>query len=776
MADSFIDALVAAMSSRSRVTPSDVVPVALLWPDQAEQWRPLIPFVKERRRVLELGEYDPDNLRGPAYWIKGVLDGVITLPATVEEETPVVYLPGYARSDIRAVEEADARLKPIAELQYRGTIFAQQNGRDWTLAAFLQSKLGGLGIDVGEDDATKEALLRARAELPGRSVPELLAAAPLRAPYFDSLLAPDLDRDVLRWLNDSVAFRASLKSSEWEAFRSRFKDRFGLGLEDGEVAAAGQLGRRVGAWGKVWQRYAEAPDRYPTVEDHLRSAAPKRVRDSVGLFDGPLGAWPQDNVHGEKELRAALVEAATLDSATAAARIASLEAAHAARREWVWAARGESPLAVALEHLALLAEASRHALPAGEVTVLVDAYTSGGWRTDDAVMRALAATTAKADREAVARAARTLYEGWLDAGARRFQEAVGESAAGYVVEALVNWDASTCLVFVDGLRFDVGKRVEAELLRLNQKVSIRPHLAALPTITSTAKPAISPVVEELGPGGALSPMPKAGGADLAISGLRSLLQAEGYQVLQEGETGDPSGRAWTEHGDVDELGHKQQAKLPALLDGEVRSLCERITGLLEAGWAQVVVVTDHGWLYLPGCLPKVDLPYYLTKDERMKKGRTGRLADGAAAPGGTVPWFWDRDVRMAVAPGITAFVAGATYEHGGVSPQECITPVITVGSSAAAGRTVVELEVSWRGLWADVVAIGAPSGSRVDLRTQAGAESSSVAKSPQPVDEGGTARLLVPDSDLEGAAAFLVLVDADGRVLSQAALKIGGDD
>ncbi len=775
MADSFIDAVIRAMSSRTRVSPSDVAPVALLWPDQAEQWRPLLPFVRERRLVLELGDYDAESLSGPAYWIKGVLDGAIELAESASAQPPVVYLPGYARSDIRAVEEADSRLKPITELQYRGAIFAQQNGRDWTIAAFLQSKLGGLGVEVGEDDATKEALLRARAELAGRPIDELAARAPLRAPYFDSLLAPDLDRDVLLWLNDSVAFRASLKPNEWEAFRSRFKDRFGLSLDDGEVAAAGQLGRRSGAWDTVWNRYAEAPDRYPTVEDHLRSAAPKRVKESVGLFDGPLGAWPQDNEHGEKVLRAALLEAATLDSASAAARLSTLEAEHSERRHWVWAARGEAPLAVALEHLALLAGGSRHALPAGAVPHLVDAYVTDGWRVDDAVMRALAAVVTKPDRDAVVAAVLALYAPWLDAGARRFQEAVGESASDYKVDPLPEWDAGTCLIFVDGLRFDVGKRVEQELERLGQQVEVRPHLAALPTITSTAKPAVSPVVGDLGPGGALSPVPKAGGADLTIAGLRSLLQAAGFQVLLDAETGDPSGRAWTEHGDVDELGHKQQAKLPALLDGEVRSLCERIAGLLEAGWKQVVVVTDHGWLYLPGGLPKVELPYYLTKDERMKKGRTGRLADGAAAPGGTVPWFWDPSVRMAVAPGISAFVAGATYEHGGVSPQECITPVIRVGA-ATAGRAVVDLKIAWRGLWADVSAIGAAAGSKVDLRTQAGAGSTSVARAPQPVDEGGTARLLVPDSDLEGSATFLVLVDADGRVLSQAAVTIGGDD
>ena len=158
----------------------------------------------------------------------------------------------------------------------------------------------------------------------------------------------------------------------------------------------------------------------------------------------------------------------------------------------------------------------------------------------------------------------------------------------------------------------------------------------------------------------------------------------------------------------------------------------------------------------------------------MKKGRTGRLADGAVPPGGTVPWFWDPGVRMAVAPGIAAFVAGATYEHGGVSPQECITPVVTVGG-ATAGRTVLELKVGWRGLWADVVAIGAAAGCVVDLRVRAGAAETSVAKSAMPVDEGGTARLLVPDGDLVGSDAVLVLVDADGRILSQVAVTIGGE-
>jgi hypothetical protein len=617
-------------------------------------------------------------------------------------------------------------------------------------------------------------LLRARAELVTQPVDELRKRAPLKAAFFDSLLAPDLDRDILRWLNDPAAFRASLTPDHWEAFRSRFTDRFGIGLDEGEIAVAGKLGRQAGAWAAVWRRYADAPDRYPTIEQRLRDAAPKRVRDTMGLFDGPLGAWPQDNEDAETHLRHAYADEALLDPSAAAERIAALELEHVDRRTWVWAGLGEAPLAMTSEHLAALARLTRHVLPAGTIPEIVAAYVDGVWQADDAVMRALAATTAKPDRDAVCGVVRAIYTDWLDAGARRFQDAVGEAAGDYVVQPLTDWPAGTCLVFIDGLRFDVGRRVETALVAMGCTVTVQPRLTALPTITSTAKPAVSPVVARLFAGNGLAPASKAGGPDLTIAGLRSLLAAEGYQVLQDGGTGDPEGLAWTEHGDIDELGHKQQAKLPALLDGEVRSLCERIAGLLDAGWRQVIVVTDHGWLYLPGELPKVELPYYLTKDEGMKKGRTGRLADGAVAPGGTVPWFWDPAVRMAVAPGIATFVAGVVYEHGGVSPQECITPLITV-RAAAAPRGPIVLSISWRGLRADVSAAGAPDESRIDLRRKAGDPGSSLLAGPVSVSPESMARILVGDGDATETPAFLVLLDGEGRVIAQETVTIGGE-
>jgi peptidoglycan hydrolase-like protein with peptidoglycan-binding domain len=774
-ANTFLDGVVAALDARVRHGAAELPPVALLWPDETGQWRPIVAEVRARRLVLELGDYEPVELRGPAYWIRGVLDGTVEVPDAGEGgAVPVVYLPGYARSDIRAVQEADERLKPLAELQYRGTIFAQQSGRDWTIPAFLQSKSGGLGIEVADDAATRGAVLRACAELADQPIGDLQRRAPLRASFFDSLLTPDLDRDVLAWLNDPHVFRAPLSDEQWEAFQSRFADRFGIGLQEGEVAIAGQLGRRSGAWDGVWQRYAEAPARYPTVKERLRAAAPKRVGESVGLFDGPLGGWPQDNEAAEARLRRDYETLSALDPTTAAERIGALEHEHAERRGWVWAGLDEAPLAAASKELATLAAATRRLPPPGAVAELVDAYVDDGWRADDAVMRALAAVTSKPDRDAVAGVIRAVYVPWLDAAVRRFQDAVGPTGSDYRVDPMPEWPEGTCAVFIDGLRFDVGRRVQAALAAKGHAVEIRPRLTALPTITPTAKPAASPVVAHLGPGAGLGPSPKDGGADLAIAGLRALLIADGYQVLQDGDAGDPNGRAWTEHGDIDELGHKQQAKLPVLLDTEVRSLSERVAGLLDAGWRQVVVVTDHGWLYVPGGLPKVELPYYLTKDERMRKGRTGRLADGAVAPGGTVPWFWDPGVRMAVAPGIAVFVAGAVYEHGGVSQQECVTPIITI-RAAAAPPGPVKLSIEWHGLRANVSAAGAGGGSSIDLRRKAGAPDSSLLVGAVAVAADGTARVLVKDDDAIATPAFLVLLDEAARVVAQETVIIGGE-
>ena len=79
----------------------------------------------------------------------------INLP---EDKTPIFYLPGVGRQDLRAVQNCPDHLKSLAELQYRGTIWSQLNSKDWTILAFMKSDQGGLGLDVAQDNDSKDAM------------------------------------------------------------------------------------------------------------------------------------------------------------------------------------------------------------------------------------------------------------------------------------------------------------------------------------------------------------------------------------------------------------------------------------------------------------------------------------------------------------------------------------------------------------------------------------------------------------------------------------------
>ena len=60
---------------------------------------------------------------------------------------PILYLPGVSRQDLRAGGDCPLDLQPLIELQYRGAVWHQRNGRDWTVEAFLTSE-DGLGLDI----------------------------------------------------------------------------------------------------------------------------------------------------------------------------------------------------------------------------------------------------------------------------------------------------------------------------------------------------------------------------------------------------------------------------------------------------------------------------------------------------------------------------------------------------------------------------------------------------------------------------------------------------
>jgi len=769
VSDTVLKQLIARLKAALDYNANAVVePVALLWPDETAQWRPVVRRIAEWLPVITLGEYNPEQRQGPAYWVRCVVAG--TVDAGLPNGPPIVYLPGVPRNELRAVDSCPLELAPIAELQYRSHEFTQpKSRREWSIRGLLSNADRGLGLAVADGAETGAALLLALDKLLDEPM-DRLANQVLDADYFNELINPDPISILLGWLDDPAGYRERLDGAQWAAFVQHCAADLGFRpAGDGPITAARKLGERAGGWAHVWKRFAETPERYSGIAEMLRQAKPMEL--SFERND----AWPQDNEAAEDQLRTLLRDFEALTADGARNEVARLDAEHSWRRGTVWAALGLAPLAFGVEQLALLAERTVHQAPPGDLNALTADYAACGWQVDDAAMRSLAAAPQKADRRAVAAAVTAMYRPWLDAGASALQTAIGPmaNAGTYKPGPPASKAPGTVTVFVDGLRLDVAHRIADRLAGASLEAELTTSLAALPTVTETAKAALVPVVVgALAAGPDLQAANAATGTKASIQVMRSLMADAGVQVLGPTQTGDPSGVAWAEAGDVDHRGHDVGVGLVDYLDEEVDRIVGRIRELLDAGWKRVEMVTDHGWLLLPVDMEKVELAAATTQ---IKKGRCARLKDGAVVDVPTVPWFWDHDIRIAVAPGATCFEAGKQYEHGGVSPQECIVPRLTVtaGTTQMATTGPEITKITWLGLLCRVEVCGIGAGVIADLRALPGDPKTSIADTAKETGGAGKVSLLVPDEELEGQRAHLVFVAPDGQVLAQREVTVG---
>ncbi len=375
--------------------------------------------------------------------------------------TPILYLPGVSRQDLRAVESCPEHLKPIAELQYRGVIWSQINAKDWTILAFLKSDQGGLGLDVAQDNDTRRAMQLALYRFLDEDI-ELLKGKRLDKDYFNTLLTGgDPVKDLLLWLDQGDAFKVGRGENEWAAFVEICKSQFAFNPEkDGALIGATKLATRAGPWQSVWERYCEAPKRYPNIPKQIR----KCKMPELTLYSNAAshGGWPQWNEMQEKGLRRQLISLQKYPPHEAREKIPKLDKMHKDRRHLVWTELGESALALALEHLTALAEITANSLAAGEIDDLIAIYRTSGWRADDAVLSALDCVTRDDDLEAIQSVVRTVYLPWMEESARYLQKIVDQQ--GYPGGTNVEHQPpgvkpGECLLFVDGVRFDVAKRL-----------------------------------------------------------------------------------------------------------------------------------------------------------------------------------------------------------------------------------------------------------------------------------------------------------------------------
>ncbi|MBM9537890.1 BREX-1 system phosphatase PglZ type B [Desulfobulbus alkaliphilus] len=761
-----------------------VAPACILWPDRDRQWEAVIPVLQaELPELMILGDYAPEKRIGPAIWLRCVLAKTVVHENHEKHKndknkcsclsclswTPILYLPGVSRQDLRAVESCPDHLKPLAELQYRGVIWSQINGKDWTILAYLKSDQGGLGLDVAQDNDAKNAMQLALYRLLDEDV-SLLKGKRLDKDYFNTLLTGgDPIRDLLQWLDQGDAFQAGRGENEWKAFVEVCKSQLAFNpLNEGVLAGCTKLANHEGPWHAVWERYREAPKRYPNIPAQIRKCRPPSDTIFWHMGDRSFDGWPQWNDDQEKNLQRDLIALAKVPAHEARAKVEKLEKQHGRRRSLVWVELGDAPLACALQHLTTIAENTQTGLAAGSQDDLAAGYRNHGWRVDDGVVRALAEVDSVQDFEAVKVAIRSLYLPWVEESARYLQKI-------WVHQKHERRENENCILFVDGLRFDCAKRLGESLEAAGCEVEESVAWAALPSVTGTCKPAVAPLdcqshrVAEEPAGFNFEPM--------SAYQLSKAIEENGYYIpdkkLSCSFVSFVDKKIWLEFGDIDHEGHDRGWKLAKHIDALILEITDCITELLAAGWKRVRVVTDHGWLLLPGGLPKIELPRALTDS---KWGRCASLKPGAVAEERLYPWFWNPNQYFALADGVSCFRKGEEYSHGGLSLQECLTLHLTVTRDESVNSAVpVEVtDVVWKGLRCTVAVDGNFSGLSFDVRSQAGNSLSSVVVGSKPLKDNGTASVVVEDEDMEGREATVVLIDTNGALVAQIATIIGG--
>lgn len=777
MTTTVLDCLIQALSKAAAGNSHAAVPAAaVLWPDKERHWESALKrMTAAMPQLLTLGEYEPEQRAGPAIWLKCA---VARTQGDVPADTvPVVYLSGVSRAELRAIESCPRDLQPLAELQYRGVFWSQVNGKDWTLSAFLSSGNGGLGLDVAQDKATQEALGQIlKAGLLLDCPIDDLKGRTINAEWLLSLLAPNPTRDLLAWMNDPAASKAQWGDVRWDVFIKRCRSDFGFDpVADGALAAAEKLASRVGKWAAVAELYKDSFASFPKVFELLAKVQPPQV----GLFPDleQLAGFPQINEQSEASLRYKLSACAAMDASQARTAIVAEENGHGLRRGWLWRQMGKSPLALSLEYLVQVAEMSKAAPIGTKPSELAASYEKSGWKVDQAAVRALSCVETKADIEAVSTALRAVYLPWLEESAKRLQdaaklvgglpplsEAVGSSPT----------EQGTCTVFVDGLRYDVAATL-ADLLASFGEVQTSSSWTSMPSVTASGKAWCSPVAQWVS-GTAddieFEPRVAADGKQLSAHNFRKLLGDKGIQVLGKHETGEPVGLAWTEVGDLDHYGHEHGIRLARDLQTLLAQVVERVSELCQAGWTRIRIVTDHGWLLVPGGLPKSELPKHQTE---TRWGRCAVLKDMAHGTELTFGWDWCKDVQVAYAPGVSSFIAGAEYAHGGLSLQECLVPVLSLKpkvSMAALVQATIK-NVTWKRSRCFVEIESDAVGLTVDIRTKPALASSTLLPNVRPVDDG-KAKLVVANDDDIGSAVVIVVLGPNGEVIQKQATTVGG--
>lgn len=771
MANSIYDKVIQALKQAENHNSNLMVrPEVILWPDPELQWEDVIPVLQENMpQLLIYGSYEPSKKQGPAIWLKCMITKLLPEATWAVDDIPIIYLPGVAKNDLRNVENAVFNFQPLLEYQYTGSLFIQDNGREWSILAFIENPLNGLDIRVAKDSATKDALKKTLPTI-FQDAEVLVGKTIIDADYLNNQLFPDIIPTILRWMCKGDAFFKNMEVGKKEVFTNLCKSQYDFEPDHKNIKAiAEKLGSHKNSWKYVWQFYATAPHKYPEIEELLRLAKPADL--GTGMFALPDESWPQVNEQKEDALSQALVKVAKLDADKALSLLSELETNNCQRRNWVWFELGRSPLVNSLQYLYAMASNASESFPSATIDILKDYYTTTGYLVDQCMRKSLAAVKSEKDKEIVKSIIQLFYKPWIESLTKKFQKLV-EADASVFTSQTASEESENYVLFVDAFRFELAEEFSHRLLQNKYKVSIKSGWSSIPSLTPTSKPNVSPIATFVSTQSGIAEFrPQLlNNKDLLTNVFRDSLKENGFKYVTNANDINATGRYWQEIGEIDTKGHEEQAEMVKRIDELFDQVQEALEVAFEKGIKRIKIVTDHGWLLLPGGLPKTQLNAGLTE---TRWGRCALIKEGASTDLLHLPWRWNPFIYIAYAPGISFFMANQEYAHGGISMHECLVPELIIENIDNASILCEIRVVTWVNLRCSILTDDAPDGYSIDIRTKYNDPKTSIVLSKSKLLKGNTVSVIVDDI-AESQAATIVLLDHNERIIDKKPTTVGG--
>jgi len=749
-----------------------VKPEVILWPDPDNQWEDVIPVLqKVMPQLLIYGDYNPARKQGPSIWLKCMV--AKTLPEADWENNiiPIIYLPGVAKSDLRNVEEAGLFFQPLIEYQYTGVLFLQENGREWSILAFVENPIYGLGLKVSKDNTTKDALKKALPTI-FQDAEIFRGKSLIEAEYLNSLLFPDLIPNILKWMCKGDVVLAQMDTGRKEVFKQLCQTQYEFEPREQDIKAiAEKLGSQKGNWKYVWQLYATAPKKYTEIEELLRLAKPSDLGD--GMFGLPAESWPQVNEDAESTLLSELKKASKLAPREAAKKMWSLAEENKKRLGWVWHELGKAPLAISVQHLATMAKICIEAFPSSSIDEIKAYYEKTGYLADQQMRKSFEVVKSEKDKSAVQAIIQLVYQPWLELITNLFQKLVEMDSAIFTNQKAKE-ETENFVLFVDAFRFELAHEFADRLAKFKYVVKLISSWSAIPSLTPTSKPSVSPISISISETSLIKEFrPQLlTGKDLLTAAFREQLATNGFKFISNAADIDPSARLWQEIGDIDTKGHNEQEDLVKHIDALYAQIQEALDVAFEKGVKRIKIVTDHGWLLMPGGLPKTELNVGLSE---TRWGRCALMKEGAVTSLLHLPWRWNPSTFIAYAPGISFFKVNEKYAHGGISIHECLVPELLVENPNINAIEAEIKAVKWVNLKCTIQTNDVPDGYKIDIRTKYNDELTSVIDISNKNKKiiANTVTLLIDDT-YEYQSVTIVLLDENDRILNKKSTTIGG--